>query len=88
MRLLASLSNAMRLIAYYISMDCLFYQRIKELRVEKSLRQEDLAKQLNVSRAFVCDWECNRKRPCYEILMNIAKFFEVTTDYLLGLTEY
>jgi len=77
----------MWLLAYYIFMECLFHQRIKELRTEKELRQEDLTKQLNVSRPFVCDWECNRRRPCFELLMSIAKFFEVTADYLLGLED-
>ena len=65
-----------------------FGERIKELRTEKDLTQEDLAKKLFVHRTTVKDWEVRGKEPNYVTLIKLAKFFNVTTDYLLGLKDY
>ena len=61
-----------------------FYKRVKELREEKGLSQKEVAVLLNVSHQFVSSWERDRNRPCYEILVTVADFFDVTIDYLLG----
>ncbi len=61
-----------------------FSERLKILRMGLGLSQEKLAKSLNVSRAAVADWETRAKEPCYDILIKLAKFFNVTTDYLVG----
>lgn len=64
-----------------------FQTRLKELREEKDLLQKDLAKILNVSKSAVSGWEVGRNQPSYDILMQIAAFFNVTVDYLIGYTE-
>ena len=60
-------------------------QRIKELRKEKGLTQEELAGKLHVSRQIISYYETNRM-PSVDDLVFLAKEFGTTTDYLLGLT--
>ena len=85
-RLLVSNSVFCRLLAYNYDMDeSKFGQRVKELRIERDLTQESMAKEFNVHRTTVKDLEIRGKEPNYITLVKIAKFFEVSTDYLLGL---
>jgi len=62
----------------------IFKERLKELRIEKSLEQKELAAILHVSKSTVSAWEVGRNQPSYEVLGDIAAFFDVTVDYLLG----
>ncbi len=61
--------------------------RLKTLRIEKQLSQKQLADELNTTNSSICDWECGRAEPDIDTLINIAKFFEVSVDYLLGLED-
>lgn len=64
-----------------------FGDRLKELRKEKQLSQEQLSKTLNISRRVLGYYETNERFPKDEnTLKRIADFFEVTVDYLLGRT--
>ena len=65
----------------------IFCERLKELRDEKELLQKDLAIILGTTNSSVCDWETGRHQPDYEMLVKIADYFGVTTDYLLGRTD-
>ncbi len=58
--------------------------RIKELRVEKGLRQIDLANELSVSKATISLWERGNARPEFGTCETMAAFFNVTLSYLLG----
>ena len=58
--------------------------RIKELRTSYGLTQVDFAKQLSVSKQAVSNWENNNIQPSIDMLLKIADFFGVSTDYLLG----
>jgi len=62
-----------------------FGERIKELRLEQGLTQESLAKNFSVHRTTIKDWEVRGKEPDYLTLCKLAEFFEVSTDYLLGI---
>lgn len=64
-----------------------FKDRLKKLRQEKELTQDDFAKELNMSRSAIASYESGRNEPPYEVLRRIADFFNVTTDYLLGKTH-
>lgn len=59
--------------------------RIKELRKERSMSTKDLAHIFNVTERTVQRWETGERIPPVDTIIEIAKFFEVTTDYLLGL---
>ncbi len=68
-------------------MNLYFGQRLKELRNEKSLTQLQLAEIFKVSKTTICQWETNKQEPDLDKLTTIAKFFDVSTDYLLGLED-
>ena len=62
-------------------------ERLLELRTERKISQADLAKELGVSRGVVCYWETNQSKPTAPNLLKLAKFFNVSADYLIGLTN-
>lgn len=62
-----------------------FAERLRELRTEKGLSMKGLAKALNTTDATVSNWENEINEPKISHLKNIALFFGVTADYLLGL---
>lgn len=64
-----------------------FPKKIKDLRLEKELTQTELAKKINVSQAAIAKWETGDRTPTVDCIIILAKFFEVTTDYLLGLED-
>lgn len=59
--------------------------RIKFLREKNSLTQASLAKKLNVTRSSVNAWEMGISVPSTALIVDIAKLFHVSTDYLLGI---
>lgn len=61
--------------------------RLKQLREEQNLKQEELAQKLSISASAVGMYETNKREPNNELTVKIAEFFGVTTDYLLGKTE-
>lgn len=64
-----------------------FCSRIKELRLEKGFTQKELAQKLNTTNSAVCDWEKGRTQPDLQTLASIATLFDVSADYLLGLSD-
>lgn len=65
----------------------LFCYRLKELRREKGLSARELADKLDVRDSTVVRWESGKMMPTIDKLYDIAKFFGVTADYLLGLED-
>lgn len=59
-------------------------QRIKELRESAHLTQQELAKKISISRSTLAGYESENKQPSYQVLAQIAAFFKVPTDYILG----
>jgi transcriptional regulator with XRE-family HTH domain len=59
--------------------------RIRELREAKLLTQSDLARKLSVTRSSVNAWEMGISTPSIENIIELAKTFHVSTDYILGL---
>ena len=62
-----------------------FCNRLKELRMEKSVGQIELSKAINVSKGIISLWENGLREPTLTNLIALAQFFEVTIDYLVGL---
>lgn len=60
---------------------------IKDERNKRSLSQLALSKLIGVSQQTVGSWETGRTSPDLLMLVNLADFFDVTTDYLLGRTK-
>lgn len=61
-----------------------FSEKLQALRKQKGLTQEQLAKELYVSRTAISKWESGRGYPNIDSLKEIAKFFSVTVDRLLS----
>ena len=61
-----------------------FAKTIKVLRVEKKLRQIDLAKRLNTTQRKVSYWESGKIEPDLDTLWQIADLFEISIDELIG----
>ena len=64
-----------------------FGNRLRNLRLQNNMTQEDLSKKLNVSRATVGRYETDERFPDKNILKEIANIFDVSTDYLLERTN-
>ncbi len=65
----------------------MFCLKLKMLRENEGLSQQALAEKLNVSQSTVGMWESNNRKPNRKALEKIASLFNVSTDYLLGLTD-
>lgn len=65
-----------------------FADRLKELRENSKMTQEELAKVLGVGRPTIAGYETKGKQPSYEILSKLSEILHCTTDYLLGRSEY
>ena len=64
-----------------------FGERIKRLRLEKGLKQEQVAVLLQVNRKAVRHYENNMREPSFGILVQLAEIYKVSTDYLLGVDK-
>ncbi|PAD85456.1 hypothetical protein CHH55_23260 [Niallia circulans] len=58
--------------------------RLKVLRASRKLTQEELAEKIGVTRGTYAHYEINKRQPDYDTLVKIAKFFDVSTDYLIS----
>ena len=58
-------------------------ENLKTLRATQKLTQEELAKEMNVSKGAVAMWETGKRNPDLDINKKIASYFNVTIDYLL-----
>lgn len=64
-----------------------FKKIIKNLRIEFNLTQQELADALDVSQSVISNWEIGLNAPTPPYLVKLAKLFDVTTDFLLGLED-
>lgn len=62
-------------------------ERIKAEREKKGLSQMELAREFGLTQPTICKYEYGTKNPPNEMVIGLAKFFGVSTDYLLGLKE-
>lgn len=60
-------------------------QRLKDLRKQHKLTQQQVADRVWVSKAIISSYELGTRSPSYEVLIKLSKLFGVTTDYLLGI---
>ncbi len=64
-----------------------FIKRLKKLRAEKGLTQVQLSKATGISTTALSYWENGIRIPNALAIITLAKFFDVTTDYLLGVSD-
>ena len=60
------------------------YPRIRDLREDADLPQRELAKMLRCSQQTYSDYECGKTDIPTDVLIRLADFYNVTTDYILG----
>lgn len=61
--------------------------RIKDLRKKHKITQMELSEYLNISQSTLALYESKKRAVSVDIIIKIAQFFNVTTDYLLGLSD-
>ena len=69
-------------------MKILFSERLQQLRKEKGLSQLELAKVLGTTQRRISYMELGKVEPDLETLVLLANFFDVSTDFLIGLKDY
>lgn len=61
--------------------------RLKELREEKEISQQEFASIMNIGNSTLSQYESDKRTPNDDLKMKIAEFFNVSMDYLMGLTD-
>ena len=69
-------------------MNTLLGKRLKELREERGLSKKELSEILGLNSVTYLHYEKDQREPPLSLLLDFAKFFGVSTDYLLGLKDY
>lgn len=64
-----------------------FKQRLRELRKEADLTQEELAKELKYSPSAIANYESGRNTPNLPDLIKLSKIFQVSIEYLVGISD-
>ena len=65
-----------------------FSENLKMLRLEKNIGQVELATKLGVSKGIISLWENGKREPTLTYIIKISTFFDVTSDFLIGLENY
>lgn len=68
-------------------MELKFGKRLRELRIENKLTQEQLGEILSVSHSTIYHWEKGIQQPSLDMLIKIVLYFQVPAGYLLGLED-
>ena len=65
-----------------------FIERFKQLRKEKKVTISRLAREIGISRFAIMKWEKGETKPTMEVQKKLCEFFNVSSDYLMCLTDY
>lgn len=65
-----------------------FGQRLRELRIERGLTQEELGKRIKLSKSNISKYESGDVEPNMQTITEISKLFKCSTDFLLGTTQH
>lgn len=68
-------------------MKILLGQRLKELRIASGYTQKDIADKLGINSVTYLHYEKSQRQPPLELLADISSLYDVSVDYLLGLTD-
>ncbi len=64
-----------------------FAERLRQERIRNGYNQTYIAKYMNVSQVSVSNWERGLKEPDFQTLIDLARLFNRTTDYMLGVED-
>lgn len=63
------------------------YERVRNLRIDKNLTQKDIAEYLDLKQNTYSQYEIGALKYPIEVLIKLARFYNTSVDYLLGLTD-
>lgn len=63
------------------------HERLKELRIERGLKLKEVAEQLSVTIRSISRYEDGTREPSVEMIIKFCKLYEVSADYILGLSD-
>ena len=63
------------------------YRRIRDLREDNDLTQKQVAQSLNCSQQVYSNYELGQRDIPTDILIKLSEFYDVSTDYILGLSD-
>lgn len=64
-----------------------FYPRMRDLREDMDLTQDQLVKILNMHKTTYTNYEQGKREPPFELIIKLAKLYNVSIDYIAGLTD-
>ena len=65
----------------------MIYRRIRDLREDRDLTQKELSRELNYSQQVYSNYELGQRDIPTDILIKLSLFYNVSVDYILGLTD-
>lgn len=65
----------------------IFGETLKELRTDRGSSQQQLADELKIGRSAIVKWELSMTEPVASMIVKLAKYFDVDSDFLLGLRD-
>ena len=63
------------------------YPRLRDLREDMDLTQDQLVEILKMHKTTYTNYEQGKREPPFELIIKLAKFYNVSTDYIAGLTD-
>ena len=67
--------------------DSMYFKRLKDLREDNDFLQKDIAKKLGISQQYYSQYELGKYTMPVELLIELAKAYNVSLDYLVGLSD-
>lgn len=64
-----------------------YYPRLRDLREDRDLTQDELVQILDMHKTTYTNYEQGKREPPFELIIKLAKFYNVTIDYIAGLTN-
>lgn len=80
-------TNLSKNLYIIVNMKRILGERLKELRMEQGLSYEKLSKLIGLDKSSLCNWENCKCDVASDNLVKLAKFYKVSTDYLVGLED-
>ncbi len=67
--------------------DVMYYHRLRDLREDKDLVQKEIAALLKIDQRVYSNYETGKREIPTRFIVTLAKFYNTSTDYILGLTD-
>ncbi len=64
-----------------------YYPRLRDLREDADLTQDQLVKALGMHKTTYTNYEQGKREPPFELIIRLAQFYNVSIDYIAGLTN-